>query len=261
MGVSSFMSQPNTSEVSAKLQALRARFSAKTAGEFGALETISRCIGSGDADCQQLEQAYRILHRLAGSAGTFGFSRLGDQAKMLELQVKPYVDDCTDMASAIANLGGDFRQHLTNLRALLDIDDANVTTEVSDASQPAEDEPLVLIVEPDQRQGESLAKSLALYGYQSQWLPELENCLHQPDLRPSIIVIRDEEFLRESAKLMQAFADLPVICLSANDSFDHRYTLASAGAEAFFCEPLNLPVMADHLERLLTDHADAATGR
>jgi len=257
------MSESNANDVSAKLKLLRERFANKASDEFDALENIADSIGAGEADFPQLEQAYRTLHRLAGSAGTFGFPRLGDQAKKLELQVKPFVDDGTDISRAVSSLGGDFRQHLTDLRALLDIGGAEATGKatVSVESERKGDEPVVLVIEPDEQQGELLAKSLSLYGYESRLLREIGQWLDRPDIQPSIIVVRDEEFLAGSDKLAHTFPDLPVICLSATDSYAQRYALASAGAEAFYSEPLNLPLIADHLERLLTDHADAATGR
>jgi diguanylate cyclase (GGDEF)-like protein len=146
---------------------------------------------------------------------------------------------------------------------LLDIGGAEATGKatVSVESERKGDEPVVLVIEPDEQQGELLAKSLSLYGYESRLLREIGQWLDRPDIQPSIIVVRDEEFLAGSDKLAHTFPDLPVICLSATDSYAQRYALASAGAEAFYSEPLNLPLIADHLERLLTDHADAATGR
>lgn len=252
---------PATTDVSAKLKVLQKRFSDKAVGEFNALEEIASGIRSGSANCDQIAQTYRILHRLAGSAGTFGFSTLGDKARDLELKIKPFAEDCSDISSALVALRKDFYQQLTELRALLETDDQEAKERLPSAPENAADEAQVIVFEPDQKRGKALAEGLALYGYQSHWLPGFDEWQRQEDAIPSAIIIRDALFLAEDAGLPPLLMDVPVICISATDSFEQRYALASGGAEAFFCEPLNLPVMADHLERLLTDHADAASGR
>jgi len=255
------MSEPIVNDVSAKLQVLRKRFADKAAGEFDALEEIARCIRAGDADCDQLAKSYRILHRLAGSAGTFGFHSLGDEARDLELLVKSFVDDCSDLSYALSVLNEEFQRRLTDLRGFLDAGDAAATELLSARPEGVYGEPLVLVIEPDEQQGSSLSEGLVLYGYQSLWLPDVNSWLREPGTQPSAIIIRDEVFLKSSDRLFRFLRDLPVICISDTDSYIQRYTLANAGAEAFFREPLNLPMMTDHLERLLTDHADAASGR
>jgi diguanylate cyclase (GGDEF)-like protein len=255
------MIEPTAYDVSAKLQALQKRFSDKAVGEFNALDEIASQIHSGKAGGDQLEQAYRILHRLAGSAGTFGFSKLGNEARDLELQIKPLLDDLSGASSALTPLSKIFYQRLTGLPALLKPGDPQVYELSSGAPDITADEPLILVFEPDQKRGCELAESLALYGYQSQWLSSVADWRSKAGAMPSVIVIRDQTFLTEGAEFSQSFTDLPVICISATDSFAHRYALAQKGAEAFFCEPLDLPVMAEHIERLLTDHADAANGR
>jgi HPt (histidine-containing phosphotransfer) domain-containing protein len=65
------------------------------------LETAwdSMAADSGDAAWTVLE---RMAHNLAGSAGTFGFTEIGDAAKLLERAIQARVED--GIASAIAEL-------------------------------------------------------------------------------------------------------------------------------------------------------------
>ena len=62
-------------------------------GEFDALDRAIESIRSGQDVQQQMALAYRILHRLAGSAGTFGLARLGDEARILELGVQQVLEE------------------------------------------------------------------------------------------------------------------------------------------------------------------------
>ena len=255
------MLEPAGNEVSAKLEALRRKFSVKAVVECDSLDEIAESIDANEAGCEQLEQAYRILHRLAGSAGTFGFSSLGEEARRLEIHVKPFVDACGDEASAsVAAVGPEFCQRLKGLRKLLHLSDGP-RSEASGAVQTSVFDPLVLVIDPDAYRANQLISGLALYGYTSSWLPSFQEWRqHSVDL-PSVVVIRDEAFLGSNGECADMFAGLPIICLGMTDSYPQRYALASEGAEAFFCDPVSLPLLADHLERLLTDHADAVSGR
>jgi diguanylate cyclase (GGDEF)-like protein len=248
-------------DVSAKLEMLRQRFRDKVVGEFDALDAIARSFLSGQADCQQLDQVYRILHRIAGSAGTFGYSALGEEARRLEVWVKPQVDDCTDGALKPAEISEEFFSHLVSLREMLALSDRqqNETQASAHAAQP--DEAPVLVIEPDTSKAEQLMDGLALYGYRVSTIKSLMEWDPASDTQPSVVVIRDDVMLAEASQLPVEFRELPVICIGVSDSYAHRYALAREGAEAFFSDPLNLPLLADHLERLLTDHADAASGR
>lgn len=65
-----------------KLRALRAKFAADLPGLVDALENACRAADGGEPAAVQ--EAYRHAHTLAGSAGTFGFVRVMDEARALE---------------------------------------------------------------------------------------------------------------------------------------------------------------------------------
>jgi HPt (histidine-containing phosphotransfer) domain-containing protein len=60
--------------------------------------------GSGEDTWVVLE---RMAHNLAGSAGTFGFSEIGEAAKLLERAIQ--ARNAVDIASAVADLGRSVR--------------------------------------------------------------------------------------------------------------------------------------------------------
>jgi diguanylate cyclase (GGDEF)-like protein len=248
-------------DVSAKLEVLRQRFRDKAVDEIDVLTGMIRAIRSGHSGSDDIASAYRLLHRLAGSAGTFGLSRLGEEARSLELRLKPLAESDQDLPPAPSIVDDEFCQRLETLRPLLDARDSAETGAHPLRSDMAGDDQVALIVEPDQGRAQQMMNGLALYGYAAQWLASVEGWQDKITQAPSVVVIRDELFLANSGHFAQSFAALPIICVGANDSFARRYALAREGAEAFFSEPLNVPVLADHLERLLSDHADAASGR
>src|SRR5690606_7150207 len=103
-------------EIAAKLQALRADYAARLPAELQRLRTLANELDDPDRRFQALGQLNQKLHKLAGSAGSFGFTELGRQAKKLELQTQEWqTTQQVDAALlpvfhvAISALGGDLQ--------------------------------------------------------------------------------------------------------------------------------------------------------
>jgi chemotaxis protein histidine kinase CheA len=70
------------------LQAFRAEFAQQVPARVAdARERLQACRGAPASEAL-LRELHRSLHKLAGSAGTFGMTRLGDDARAIELQVE-----------------------------------------------------------------------------------------------------------------------------------------------------------------------------
>ncbi len=81
-------------EVQAKVDMLAKVFSGRLHVRFEKMnEAFALCqAGAGtEADASWVE-LHRLLHSLAGAAGSFGFDALGAQARHIELQVKALLD-------------------------------------------------------------------------------------------------------------------------------------------------------------------------
>ncbi len=248
--------------VSEKLALLRQRFRDKAAEEIDVLAHLIESIRSGNPDPADVDAAYRLLHRLAGSAGTFGFTHLGEEARRLELFLKPMAEGVDNLTDSVSQIDDEFCDHLAGLKELLRDQDAIETNQPSaNPFDSTVDEHKVLVFDPDKAHVEDLIDSLKLYGYPAKWLQSTEGWRDTLKGLPSVVIIQAGQFLAGSAHFSNSYADIPIICVGRDDSFSLRYALAKAGAEAYFCEPLNSPMLTDHLERLVTDHADAVSGR
>lgn len=106
--------------VNAKLEVLRQKFCDKVIGEFDALDQVVESIRNGHDVQEQMALAYRILHRLAGSAGTFGLARLGEEARTLELGVQQALEECPNDPSSSAVIDEELCKSIVGLRTLLD---------------------------------------------------------------------------------------------------------------------------------------------
>lgn len=250
-----------TDKVSSKLKLLRQTFLEKAVAECDALAAIASSIVDHTVKFDQLDKAYRILHRLAGSAGTFGFSSLGEEARRLEIQIKSFVDGGQNAVVELPSDEGQVLvQRLIGLPRLLEMSEV-AEAHMSSAPQTTEVDRLVLVIDPDPGRSSQLTSGLSLYGYRFSWLPSVQEWRQDSDTSPSALIIREEALVASNGHCQELFAGIPIICLGTEDSYQKRYALASEGAEGFFCDPLNLPALADHLERLMADHANAESGR
>ena len=69
------------SDVEAAIGTLRARFLSRSKADLRALKAWARYGAAPD------DTHHRILHRLAGAAGTFGFAEISEHAKAVEDRV------------------------------------------------------------------------------------------------------------------------------------------------------------------------------
>lgn len=85
------------------LQRLSDMFAASIPARMTAIADALAAAGDRP-DRQQLEQLHGALHTVAGSAGSFGFTVLGDQARRLEQAVRVLVEQPATSESAWTDL-------------------------------------------------------------------------------------------------------------------------------------------------------------
>jgi HPt (histidine-containing phosphotransfer) domain-containing protein len=76
-----------------RLQALRDKYAASIPERLQAVaDALALCKeGGGSAQC--IDQLHHALHSIAGSAGSFGFKSLGDDARRVEQQVRALMSE------------------------------------------------------------------------------------------------------------------------------------------------------------------------
>lgn len=75
-------------EFFAKLRALNDRFGASLPATLGRLRDARLAFDPAAPDQVRLTEMHEVLHTLAGSAATFGFRALGQQARALEQDLR-----------------------------------------------------------------------------------------------------------------------------------------------------------------------------
>jgi HPt (histidine-containing phosphotransfer) domain-containing protein len=78
-------------EIALKLQTLRDDYAVRLPTELQSLRDLVGTLDNPALQREALEHLNQKLHKLAGSAGSFGFPELGKQAKKLELQTQAWI--------------------------------------------------------------------------------------------------------------------------------------------------------------------------
>ncbi len=260
------MSDENLSEVARKLEVLKSRFKEKAVKDIGLVQQAAEQFRQGRFGPNDVAAAYHSLHRLAGSAGTFGFTSLGEEARALEVLLKPLAEANQEPApehvQRVVDL--DFVSRVAGLVDFLALGQSAghaVRKPLAAVSEGAGTESVVLVLHPEQEQAGELVRGLELHGFQPVAVPTLDRAVEYGLSRVSAMVVQDTQMLLESWKLENIEEKPPIVCLGAGDSFDQRYALAECGVDGFLSEPVDLPVLADYMERLIIEREENGTGR
>ncbi len=96
-----------------KLHALQARYARELTPRLDALDAAWRTIDDGGYGGDDLKNLHLLLHRLAGSGATFGFSAISEIARNLEGIVLSVIDDAAALDDAARQT---IREGLVQLR-------------------------------------------------------------------------------------------------------------------------------------------------
>lgn len=261
------MSDEKTADVLRKLDILKTRFREKASGDINLIELMTRDVAEGRGGHDELRRAYQVLHRLAGSAGTFGFRALGGEARALELILKPYVDGEAGVSGGQVEIPSgiidqQFIDKIRRLANLLNVEesDLEVTEAPRGSAIDSVGQPVVLIIEPDQISGERLGGLLAPHGFTVR-CATAKDLVSEDVSRISVVLIRDDVLISQEQIPWGSGERPPVICIGSSDTFDERYRLAALGVDGFVSEPVDVPVLADYMERLISEKVELGSGR
>jgi HPt (histidine-containing phosphotransfer) domain-containing protein len=90
--------------LAAQLAQLNAAFAAALPKRLSDIEAAMQAFMRGPDDRSRLELLHKLLHSLAGSAGTFGFDELGKRARRFEHHCDPWLEGKAIDQHALAEL-------------------------------------------------------------------------------------------------------------------------------------------------------------
>ncbi len=240
--------------IAAKLQALQQRFITELPARLDDIDQAWQA-------CQQTESSdllHRLVHSLAGSAGTFGCTRLGERSRELELLIQQrYVSadaSVTDMT---------IEQRVHELRDIAVQGPDNPVREVHKetviAPPATNKQALIYLLEDDAHLATETAEQLKHFDYRVVTFNDvdaLQTVVAQqvPDVLLADIHLPEgaDAGPRVAAKLRKGAAqDIPVIFISGHDDWQDRLNAVRAGGQAYLSKPVNFSLLLDELDSVL----------
>ncbi|MBB5319634.1 diguanylate cyclase [Marinobacter oulmenensis] len=267
----------NTGDVSSRLAELRERFVVRATSDLLALEALASGFSRGGVDRAQLFDACQRLHRLAGSAGTFGLPELGESARALEKNLKAAVEQADQDGVDPVPVSGDVIQRMVALRSMLQ--GRGQQGPLSASSRKESTSPdgvhglrIGVAVITDGADGGAMAplrNDLEAYGFDCRLVSGSDQAV-EAALRDwgvgAMVLLCDESRMEAVAAIRGSINGtdggcLSLIALGPEDSFHSRYQVAGLGADAFFCHPPNLPELTERIEYLALERTAKVQGR
>jgi len=249
--------QPS-SELQRHLQQLGEQFAERLKSELPQLDEQAQQLLRACTPAEQrrhLNNLRNQLHRLAGSAGTFGFASLGERARELEQQAEQW----------LASL----QQEQQELQGFID-ELQRLARQQHQAEAPAKQldntlrggrselEPYcIYILEDEASVGENMRLTLENFGYHAEHFthPEALDAAIGRRLPDALIVDVNLEDAEQSgldyAAALQRRLDapLPLLVISTQDDFATHLQAVRVGAQGFFTKPVDIPQLENRLER------------
>lgn len=247
----------NRGDVVAKLRELQQQFYRHLPDKLVQIDDAwQRVVSHDDGD---LEEFHRLIHSLAGSAGTFGAMTVSAAARELESFLKHVkVIPASELDHASTQMIADLLIQLKETAASWQPTGVPYLAPGSEHRTPRPDNALVYLLEDDETQSEEIKKRLEEGCFKVECFQSLHDFETACAARIPAALIMDM-VLAEGATagadaitwIKQRISDCPpVIVISVRTDIDARLAAARAGANRYFSKPLNMAALIQTLNGL-----------
>ena len=237
-----------------QLQALNEKFAERLSEELAALEQHAEQLQSVREQEQRRQlmlDLHERLHRLAGTAGTFGFTTLGEQSRLLEQRAERWLEAAKPSGQALSAFVRAVNQMAAAERAGGRDQHGEMHSGMPDAL-PAGCR--IYLLEKDFDAGQNMCQTLGNFGYEVLIFPDvpLLQSAVQGQLPDALIVSQHDGELDAISALQQSLeAPLPLLVIGHRADFDSQLAAVRAGAKGFFVRPLDVTQLENSLENIL----------
>lgn len=240
-----------------KLRQLQDKYLSQLPNQINALNTAWLALVH-DKRQAALDTLRQLAHNLSGSAGTFGFPAISDEARQLEDCLR-VLDDIHSLDEATQTFIAQSIHRIANLSRLAP--DAHEEDEHFIAPlTPYNDtgKHLIYVIEDDHLIAAEISSQLNYFGYQVQTFPDTDDALQAIKTRmPSAMLIdiqlpEGELAGTDFAKLFDQYSTVhvPVIFISARDDWQARLAAVQAKGSAYLTKPLDFNELVERLENV-----------
>ncbi|WP_019340791.1 diguanylate cyclase [Stutzerimonas stutzeri] len=237
-----------------QLQALNEKFAERLSEELAALERHAeqlQTVREQEQRRQRMLDLHERLHRLAGTAGTFGFTTLGEQSRLLEQRAERWLEAAKPSGQALCAFVRAVHQMVAAERAEGPDNDCEMHSGTPD-TLPAGCR--IYLLETDSDAGQNMCQTLGNFGYEVLLFPDVSllQSAVQGQLPDALIVSQHDGELEAISALQQSLdVPLPLLVIGHRADFDSQLAAVRAGAKGFFVRPLDVTQLENSLENIL----------
>jgi diguanylate cyclase (GGDEF)-like protein len=244
-----------------QMKLLQKAYASELQGKNRQIKEIYDKLQNGKGDNESLIDLHRIIHNIAGSGATLGFSSLSKTARTLDTYLQPITrsgslptaEQLTYIGESIQVLARTFEN--PGLRK--DIF-RHVHMPSEQIRSVEEDRRTVLLVEEDIRSAQNMAVQLGEFGYLVQVFDRPENIIEAVQKTVPAAIIMDAVFTGNDLSGVEAVAKihqmveilLPVIFISTCSSLPARLQAVRMGGDAYFVKPVDIIDIVEVLDTL-----------
>lgn len=220
-------------------------------GRLDPTQTSESCDTNLAAVRTLLDDMNRRLHKIAGSAGTFGWDAIGSRARVLEASLTPWLEENT--VEADQPLLDMLDQELYAMQQELAPCDQHIIEafpKPSNAHTPASIWLIEENAEPDKR----IFEQLTNFSYEVKLFSTVAEAQVSSENTPPDVVVVDATPGLESLLPLKTLG-CPLLFISDQDGFEDRIKAAQLNAHGYFLKPLNIPQLVSRLEQLLQERS------
>ncbi|XOZ32618.1 diguanylate cyclase domain-containing protein [Halomonadaceae bacterium KBTZ08] len=242
-----------------KLNKLRSAYRERLTQELGAIRAYAEPQEHDEDVARTVASLRHRLHKLAGSAGTFGFHQLGKSARTLEQNLQAALAQNADGQRRALEQA---RRQVAQLAESLNADEnltANVGVEAAGA-RSGPDVPYIGLIERDQILADYIAHQLESFGYRIQHYRDPQAFLAGDEPAPDLLLVDHRAGVAEHHptptdywQSLLADIECPVIFMGGHEDFWARLEAVRAGADSYFVKPLDIPKIAARISRTIQD--------
>ncbi|HKK47949.1 MAG TPA: diguanylate cyclase [Alkalispirochaeta sp.] len=246
-------------QVQERLQQLSAQFRSGLSEKLAEIRGLWARSVNGEVDA--LRSLRYQVHRLAGSAATFGFDEITDRARTVEECVEQ------DLSAGGGSVSADTSQALQRL-----VDADEIPVQSDESVQPIDDEGVrkfVILAGEVTGIGDTFAEQLAVFGLTLITVrepAEIDSLLSsatepdQPDFAYAVF-FATVRFLASRLRRLSELTSLRdtytgrffTVLVGDEDDFESRLRSVRYGADAFLAVPVDVTQLVDRVETLMSD--------
>lgn len=249
-----------------QLLALQQQYLQSLPATLAQIRTLADALTTDQHEATDIATLGQLLHKLAGSAGTFGLAALSARAAVLYHELELLMEADHQAEETLQNRLH-LRDDLFSLGALAVADHLPGETAGGMAQVMSTDalKSEIWLLEDDELLGSSLLVHLEAFNFAARLFVSFaalsEALEHEhPEVLVLDVMLGAEgnaiDRLKQSGLLQRSRSR--VIFISGTDNFNTRLQAAELGAEGFFIKPLDVPRLVTRIEQVLTRlHAPA----